>query len=66
MPKTVPYGSYDIAANHGWVTVGTDQDTPEFAIDSICAWWHQMGHPLYPNAIRLLVALLSSEQKAAN
>lgn len=26
--KAIPYGIYDIAANTGWVSVGTDHDTP--------------------------------------
>ena len=53
--KAVPYGIYDIAANKGWVTVGNDHDTPEFAVNAIRSWWQQMGHPMYPEAKRLLV-----------
>ena len=53
--KAVPYGIYDIAANQGWVTVGNDHDTPEFAVNAIRTWWQQMGHPMYPEATRLLV-----------
>ncbi len=33
--KAIPYGVYDIAANAGWVTVGTDHDTAEFAVATI-------------------------------
>jgi len=55
MSKAVPYGIYDIAANQGWVTVGTDHDTPEFAVNAIRTWWQQMGRPMYPNATRLMV-----------
>jgi transposase len=55
VPKAVPYGIYDVAANQGWVTVGTDHDTPEFAVHAIRTWWDQMGHPMYPAATRLLV-----------
>ena len=33
--KAVPYGVYDVAANAGWVNVGTDADTGEFAVESI-------------------------------
>jgi hypothetical protein len=32
--KAVPYGIYDIAANTGWVNVGTDHDTAAFAAES--------------------------------
>jgi hypothetical protein len=55
VPKAVPYGIYDVAANQGWVTVGTDHDTPEFAVNAIRTWWAQMGRPMYPAATRLLV-----------
>jgi hypothetical protein len=53
--KAVPYGIYDVTANQGWVTVGNDHDTPEFAVNVIRTWWQQMGHPMYPEATRLLV-----------
>src|SRR6266478_3879044 len=49
-------GVYDVAANQGWVSVGTDHDTAEFAVESIRRWWQEMGHPRYPNARRLLIA----------
>ncbi|MET8509831.1 hypothetical protein ABZV60_35315 [Streptomyces sp. NPDC004787] len=35
----IPCGIYDIAANTGWVSVGTDHDTAAFAIASIRRWW---------------------------
>ena len=38
--KAVPYGVYDLAANAGWVTVGTDHDTAAFAVESIRRWWN--------------------------
>jgi len=55
VPKAIPYGIYDVVANAGWVSVGNDHDTPEFAVQSIRNWWHQMGQPMYPRATRLLV-----------
>ena len=33
--KANPYGVYDIAADTGWVAVGTDHDTAAFAVDTI-------------------------------
>ncbi len=36
--KVAPYGVYDIAANTGWVNVGTDADTGQFAVESIRRW----------------------------
>ena len=50
-----PYGVYDLAANQGWVSVGIDHDTAEFAVESIRRWWRQMGKPIYPKATRLLI-----------
>lgn len=53
--KAVPYGIYDIAANEGFVVVGDDGDTAEFAVGSIGRWWDQVGSVAYPNATRLLI-----------
>ena len=56
--KAVPYGVYDLAANSGWVNVGTDADTGEFAVESIRRWWNRIGAPAYPDATRLLITCL--------
>jgi transposase len=53
--KVAPYGVYDVAANQGWVSVGIDHDTAEFAVESIRRWWKEMGHPRYPKACCLLI-----------
>nr|CBX28931.1 hypothetical protein N47_B20770 [uncultured Desulfobacterium sp.] len=53
--KVTPYGVYDITTNKGWVNVGIDHDTSEFAVESIRRWWREMGSPLYPNANQLLI-----------
>jgi hypothetical protein len=53
--KVSPYGVYDLAANQGWVSVGIDHDTAELAAETIRCWWREMGHPLYPQAQRLLI-----------
>ncbi len=53
--KAIPYGVYDVAANTGWVNVGTDHDTAAFAVESIRRWWQAMGQAAYPHARRLLV-----------
>jgi transposase len=53
--KAVPYGIYDIAANEGFVVVGDDGDTAEFAVTSIGRWWDQVGSVAYPDATRLLI-----------
>jgi len=48
--KVIPYGVYDLAANKGWVSVGIDHDTADFAVESIRRWWRKMGKKRYPNA----------------
>ena len=53
--KAIPYGIYDVAANTGWVSVGTDHDTAAFAVASLRRWWHAQGRAAYPAARRLLV-----------
>jgi hypothetical protein len=53
--KAVPYGVYDLARNHGWVGVGIDHDTAEFAVATIARWWREMGLVAYPSARRLLI-----------
>jgi hypothetical protein len=50
-----PYGVYDIAADTGWVSVGTDHDTAAFAVETIRRWWHSVGQRTYPQASRLLI-----------
>src|SRR5208282_4618124 len=46
---------YDLAANTGWVSVGTDHDTAAFAVASIRRWWQSCGAGAYPHARRLLI-----------
>ena len=53
--KAIPYGVYDVAADAGWVSVGTDHDTAEFAVQTIRTWWRNAGQPAYPAATRLLI-----------
>ena len=53
--KAVPYGVYDLTANSGWVNVGTDADTGQFAVESIRRWWNVVGKDLYSEADRLLI-----------
>lgn len=53
--KAIPYGVYDITHNKGWVSVGIDHDTAEFAAETIKKWWVQMGNHFYPEAKKLLI-----------
>jgi hypothetical protein len=53
--KASPYGVYDLTCNQGWVSVGVDHDTAEFATATPGRWWREMGRPIYPKAEELLV-----------
>jgi hypothetical protein len=53
--KAIPYGVYDLGANAGWVSVGTDHDTAAFAVATLRRWWQQAGRVGYPHAERLLI-----------
>lgn len=53
--KVTPYGVYDLLHNQGWVSVGIDHDTAEFAVESLRRWWREMGSALYPGASKLLI-----------
>jgi len=53
--KANPYGVYDPVANVGWVSVGVDHDTAEFAVETLRRWWDKMGRLRYPTATELLV-----------
>ena len=50
-----PYGVYDIGQNTGWVNVGIDHDTAEFAVESIRRWWRTVGQAAYSHAATLLI-----------
>ena len=51
----IPYGVYDMTENTGWVSVGIDHDTAEFAVQSIKNWWTKMGKERYEKADKLLI-----------
>jgi len=53
--KAIPYGIYDQTLNEGWVSVGVDHDTAEFAVASIAQWWSEMGERSYPKAQEILI-----------
>src|SRR3989344_5745944 len=53
--KAIPYGIYDINLNKGFVNVGIDHNTSEFAVESIRQWWKNIGKKNYPNAKELLI-----------
>ena len=53
--KVIPYGVYDILNDQGWVSVGIDHDTAQFAANSIRRWWARMGCRRFPRASQLLI-----------
>src|ERR1019366_7957197 len=55
VPRAYPYGIYDIGRNAGFVNVGTDHDTGEFAVASIRGWWRHEGKKIYPGARKILI-----------
>ena len=53
--KAIPYGVYDVLRNEGWVSVGIDHETAEFAASTLLRWWRQMGRRVYANAATLQI-----------
>ena len=54
--KVVPYGVYDIGANDGYVSLGIDHDTGQFAVNSVRLWVDRIGRQRYPAMKRLMIA----------
>jgi transposase len=63
--RATPYGIYDVGLNSGWVSVGVDHDTAEFAVATIRRWWRSMGSQTYPHATRLLITADSGGSNGA-
>jgi len=53
--KAIPYGVYDIAKNKGFVSVGIDKDTGEFAVQTIRRWWNGVGREAYADSCQLYI-----------
>jgi len=53
--KAIPYGVYELGRNVGWVSVGVDHDTAQFAVATIRRWWRELGRRTYPKADSLLI-----------
>ena len=54
--KAIPYGTYDVGRNAGWVAVGQDHDTASFAVASLHRWWQAVGLCAYPQGDRVLIS----------
>jgi hypothetical protein len=48
--QAIPAGVYDVPHHEGWVRVGVDHETADFAVASIKRWWSHMGRVVYPQA----------------
>ena len=53
--KVIPYGVFDMSRNEGWVSVGVDHDTAQFAVKAIGRWWRKMGMKRYAHANALMI-----------
>lgn len=53
--KAVPYGTLDVGRNEGYVNVGINHDTGEFAVASIRRWWEYLGRHRYPQSKKILI-----------
>ena len=53
--KVIPYSVFDLSRNEGWVSVGIDHDSAQFAVQAIGRWWQKMGTKRYPDAGALLI-----------
>lgn len=53
--KAIPYGIYDILKKQGFVNVGIDANTAEFAVNSLATWWDTTGRTEYPEAREILL-----------
>ena len=63
--KAVPSGIYDLVHKSGFVNVGIDHDTAEFAVESIRRWWHLFGKKLYPDRREMLITADSGGSNGA-
>ena len=53
--KVVPYGVYDIGANDGYVSLGIDHDTGQFAVNSVRLRLDRIGRARYLGMSHLMI-----------
>ncbi len=53
--KAIPYGIYDILKKQGFVNIGIDANTAEFAVESIKRWWNTNGKMEYLGSGEILL-----------
>jgi hypothetical protein len=50
----IPHGIYDLYLNKGYIHLGTNKDTSEFACDNLKNWWYTYGQYDYPYASSIM------------
>ena len=63
--KAIPYGVYDVLKKQGFVNVGIDHNTAEFAVASLTTWWDTKGKQEYPEADEILLFCDSGSSNGA-
>jgi hypothetical protein len=63
--KVAPYGISDPVDNRGWVSLGIDHDTAEFAVNAIRTWHERIGRVRYRGSDRLLITADCGGSKGA-
>jgi hypothetical protein len=53
--KVVPYGVYDVGANSGYVSLGIDHDTAQFAVNATRLWLDKVGSERYPSTPAVMI-----------
>jgi DDE family transposase len=53
----------DLLNNQGWVSVGIDHDTAEFAVHSNRQWWVRIGRRRFPRGRTLLITADGGRQQ---
>jgi transposase len=53
--KGIPFGIYDVLRKQGFMNVGIDHNTAEFAAASLTGWWDTRGKQDYPDATEILL-----------
>ena len=53
--QVAPYGVYVVNDNTGFINLGIDHDTSEFAVENIWRWWNTLGKNSFPKAKRIYI-----------
>jgi hypothetical protein len=53
--KVIPHGIYDMKANKGYMSIGSNFETADFVIDNLLWWWWEYGIHEYPKAQNILL-----------